>query len=210
MPPAAAFFRRALFFLLLWIAAVANANERLILVFGDSLSSGYHLNVEDSWPALLNKRLQETGHDLRIVNASRKGETTAGGRNRLAAALDEYRPTFVILELGANDGLRRQSLGTMQENLNEMLRMILAKGSTPILVGMKLPPDFDPAYRDQFSAVFARTAEETRTPFVPFLLEEVVENPNLFLADRLHPNAAGQPKLLDVVWPVLSKAIEQQ
>lgn len=187
------------------------AQEKLIVVFGDSLSSGYKISSERSWPSLLERRLQETGIPLRVINASKKGETTEGGRNRLPQILNKYNPSLVILALGANDGILRQSPFDMKANLNEMVSMVRASGGKPILVGMKLPPFIDPAYADDFSSAFAQAAAQTGTPFVPFLLEEIVDNPSLFfLSDRRHPNEIAQPHLLDVVWPVLSTVIASQ
>jgi acyl-CoA thioesterase I len=205
-----ALLHRFIVVIILSVIGTAHAHERLVLVFGDSLSSGYHIDVKESWPALLDKRLQESGFNLHVVNASRKGETTDGGRSRLAEVLNEHRPALVILALGANDGLRKKPLTAMKENLNEMLSMVRANGGTPILVGMKLPPDFDAKYAEDFSNVFAQTAAQTHTPFVPFLLQDVVGDPSLFLFDRLHPSAAAQRKLLDAVWPVLSETLSAQ
>lgn len=202
------FFVRAAVFALLLLATAAHAgDERLLVVFGDSLSSGYRIDASKSWPALLEKRSQAAGSPVRVINASLKGETSEGGRRRLPDVLGKHRPAFVILALGANDGLRRKPLASLKKNLLEMVAMVRQSGGTPILVGMMLPPEYEPAYAQAFSAVFAQVAEQTGTPFVPFLLKEVVGHSELFLADRLHPNAEAQPKLLEVVWPVLSPAL---
>lgn len=210
MPGYLPLLRHFTLILLLLLAAKTHAGDaqvpQVLLVFGDSLSSGYHIDEDKSWPALLEKRLRDSGQAVRVINASRKGETSNGGRERLPALLAEHHPALVILALGANDGLRRQSLPDLRRNLQDMVAMVRQSGGTPILVGMKLPPTYDAQYAEEFSAVFAQTARQTGAPFVPFLLKEVVAHPELFLADRLHPSAAAQPKLLDVVWPVLDSA----
>lgn len=180
------------------------SNAQILLVFGDSLSSGYHMDSEQSWPALLQQRLQESGQSIRVVNASRKGETTEGGLKRLQAALDSNQPNWVVLELGANDGLKMQPLDEMKKNLAEMVAMIRAAGATPILVSMELPPSYERRYASGFSSAFFDTARETGSPLVPFLLRKVVDQPELFFPDHLHPTAEAQSKLLDVVWPVVA------
>jgi acyl-CoA thioesterase I len=199
--------RAAVFALLLLTTAVHAGDERLLVVFGDSLSSGYRIDASKSWPALLEKQSQAAGSPVRVINASLKGETSEGGRKRLPDVLGKHRPSFVILALGANDGLRRKPLASLKKNLLDMVAMVRQSGGAPILVGMMLPPDVEPAYTQEFSAVFAQVAEQTGAPFVPFLLKEVVGHPELFLADRLHPNTEAQPKLLEVVWPVLHPAL---
>lgn len=204
----AALLRKAVPVLLLLVAASGYAaNGRTLLVFGDSLSSGYRIDAEQSWPTLLEKRLLENGHPVRVVNGSRKGETSEGGRRRLPDMLRKVQPDWVILALGANDGLRRKSLEVLATNLRDMIAMIQANGATPILVGMKLPPEYDPRYAADFFAVFGEVARQTRTPLVPFLLKDVAGRPELFLSDRLHPNAEAQGKLLDVVWPVVDASL---
>lgn len=190
--------------LLILVSSVHAGDGRTILVFGDSLSSGYRIDAQESWPALLEKRLQESGRPVRVINGSRRGETSEGGRRRLPDILRRYQPDWVILALGANDGLRHKPLEVLSDNLTDMIAMIRASGALPILVGMKLPPDYEPRYASDFSAVFSETARFTGTPLVPFLLRDVVDRPELFLPDRLHPNASAQGRLLDVVWPVVN------
>lgn len=210
MPTVIAFFGRALVFLLLLTRAAVHASKRLILVFGDSLSSGYHIEVEDSCPALLNIRRQKSRQDLRVVNASPKGKTTGGGRNRLATVLDEYQSAFVILKLGANDDLRQQPLSTMQETLNEMLGMIRVKGSTPILMGMKLPPYFDPSYRDQFQRLLHARVRILTPHSFRFFLKTPLKTQVCSRPTACNQTPPASAKLLGVVWPGLSKALEQQ
>ena len=144
---------------------------------------------------------------VRVVNASRKGETSERGRKRLQALLEKNKPSFVILQLGANDGLRKRSLETLKKNLNDMLSMIRASGAIPILVGMELPPDYEFRYAERFAAVYPDVAQENGSAFVPFLLNNVVDHPELFLPDHRHPNADAQSMLLDNVWPVLNSVL---
>ncbi|MGE5491824.1 MAG: arylesterase [Actinomycetota bacterium] len=203
--------RKALPFAFLALAALAHAGDgKILLVFGDSLSSGYRIDAKASWPALLERRLQDSGRPVKVVNGSRKGETSEGGRRRLPDVLGKVQPDWVILALGANDGLRRKPLDVLAANLQDMIAMIRASGATPILVGMKLPPDYEPRYAADFSAVYSNVASQTGTPLVPFLLRDVVGRPELFMPDRLHPTAEAQGKLLDVVWPVLDSSLSQQ
>lgn len=206
-----AFLRKAVPIALFLLSAAACAGDgQTLLVFGDSLSSGYRIDARESWPALLEKRLQDSGYPVRVVNGSRKGETSEGGRRRLPDILRRFQPDWVILALGANDGLRRKSLEALGSNLREMIAMVRAGGAKPILVGMKLPPDYEPRYAADFSAVYGDIARQTGTPLVPFLLKDVVGRPELFLPDRLHPNAEAQGKLLDVVWPVVDSNLPAQ
>lgn len=201
-------FRRVLFAALLVFSPFCLADERTLLVLGDSLSSAYRMHAWETWPALLEKRLLQSGTPMRVINASRKGETANGGRERLQGVLDQHRPNIVILALGANDGLRKQPLDRLTYNLSEMVRMVRKSGGTPVLVGMKLPPSFERTYAEGFSRVFEQVAADTQTPFVPFLLLHVVGDPDLFFPDRRHPRAEAQPRLLDVVWPVLDATLK--
>lgn len=185
--------------------------QRSLVVFGDSLSSGYGMDWSESWPALLQERLQKSGYAIKVINASRKGETSGGGLERLQNVLDSHRPTWVLLALGANDGLNQSPVDIMKSNLVQMVQMIRTSGATPILIGMELPPTYDRRYATAFRTAFAQTAQETATPFVPFLLRAIVENPGYyFMADHLHPTAEAQRRLLDVVWPVVAPLLPEQ
>ncbi|MEY4760973.1 MAG: hypothetical protein RLZZ200_829 [Pseudomonadota bacterium] len=138
-----------------------------------------------------------------MVNASVSGETTSGGKNRLPRALDQHRPAIVILELGANDGLRGLPLAAARDNLSAMIKAAKAVRARVLLVGVQLPPNYGPAYTSRFRELFAGLAREHGTALVPFLMDGVALNPTLMQADGLHPNAAGQPRLLDNVWKAL-------
>jgi acyl-CoA thioesterase I len=185
--------------------ALATSN---ILVFGDSLSAGYGLAAGEAWPDLLAHRLQANGFDYSVVNASISGETTAGGRARLAAALAQHRPAIVILELGANDGLRGLPLTQTRDNLTAMVRDARRSGARVLLVSMRLPPNYG-GYARQFEALFGEVASREQAVDGGFLLAGVAAHPELFQADQLHPIAAAQARLLDNVWhpltPLLAK-----
>jgi acyl-CoA thioesterase-1 len=191
------------FFTVLCAAASASAATRNILVFGDSLSAGYGLRAGDAWPVLLASRLQEKAPNFSVANASISGETTAGGRTRLSAALRQYTPHVVILALGANDGLRGLPVDRMRDNLRAMIREAKSGGASVLLVGMELPPNYGPDYTGKFRNAFADLAREEKTAFVPFLLNGFGEKRELFQADTIHPTAAAQPLILENVWPAL-------
>ena len=171
-----------------------------IVVMGDSLSAAYGIPRQQGWVALLEKRLDEHNLDFEVVNASISGETTHGGITRLPAILDQYKPTLVLLELGANDGLRGAPLTVIEKNLNQLVSQSLASGAQVLLMEMRIPPNYGPRYSDGFSALFAQVAEQQNVPMVPFFMAPVVLQPELMQADGLHPNAQAQPALLDQVW----------
>jgi acyl-CoA thioesterase-1 len=192
--------------LLFFLTWGAQSWAKSVLVFGDSLSAGFGLAREQSWPALMEPRLRAQGYTL--VNASISGETTAGGRSRLAAALDLHRPAVVVLELGANDGLRGLSLEQTRDNLRAMARTVRGRGTRLLLVGMRLPPNYGPDYTVAFERIFAEVARAEKTALLPFLLEPVASNPANFQNDGLHPVAAAQPRILDHVWKTLAPLLK--
>jgi acyl-CoA thioesterase-1 len=181
----------------------AAAAARTLLVFGDSLSAGYGVRVEESWPTLLQKRLDTEGYGYRVVNASVSGETTSGGVQRLPRALSLHHPAVVVLELGANDGLRGLPFATTRTNLDQMVRDIRASGAKLLLVGIRIPPNYGPRYTQGFEETFHELEVRYKTAFVPFLLDKVALDPALMQADGLHPNARGEPIVLDNVWSAL-------
>lgn len=172
-------------------------------MLGDSLSAGYGLTPGQGWVSLLQQRLEQRGDAWRVVNASISGDTTAGGRSRLPAALERHQPDVLLLELGANDGLRGLSLTAMKSNLNAMIEQARAAGAHVLLIGMQMPPNYGPRYIQGFSAIYAELAAQHDVPLVPFLLERVALDAGLMLSDNLHPNAQAQPLLLDTVWSQL-------
>jgi acyl-CoA thioesterase-1 len=171
-----------------------------ILVWGDSLSAGYGLKSGEAWPTLLQTRLTDEGFRHTVVNASVSGETSAGGRSRLPAALEQHKPSIVILELGANDGLRGLRPQLMAENLTAMIDAARAAGSQVLLVGMQMPPNYGAAYTRRFAQTFTDVAQAREVPLVPFLLDGFADQPELFLSDGIHPTAEAQPRVLDTVW----------
>ena len=178
------------------------ARERNILVFGDSLSAAYGISQARGWVALLGERLKRERADYIVANASISGETTAGGRARLKAALERHQPAVVVLELGANDGLRGLPLAQMKDNLAAMIAASRAAGAKVVLVGMKLPPNYGD-YARQFEEAFGELAKRHQAALVPFFLEDFADKPELFLPDRIHPAEAAQPLMLERVWKAL-------
>ncbi|GAB5605660.1 arylesterase [Sideroxyarcus sp. TK5] len=168
-----------------------------ILVFGDSLSAGYGIAREASWPHLLQQEL----HAHSVVNASISGETTSGGVRRIDKALTEHRPAVVIVELGANDGLRGTPLTETEKNLDTIIKRAKNAHAKVLLLGMQLPPNYGPVYTEQFRNIYSRLANRHRIALLPFMLEGIP--PDQFLPDNLHPNAAAQPRILRNVMPHL-------
>lgn len=185
---------------LLMACSVARSSEResTVLVFGDSLSAAYGLRADQGWVALLEKRLATRGY--RVVNASVSGETTSGGRARLARALEQHRPDLVVLELGANDALRGLPIATAKANLAAMIDMIKTSGARILLLGIVIPPNYGAAYTGQLRAMYADLARSNQLPLVPFFLDGVALDERYMQPDGLHPNEAGQPRVLENVW----------
>ncbi len=175
-----------------------------LLVFGDSLSAGYGVEASQGWVDLLAQRLEKIKLPYKVVNASISGETSAGGLSRITAELKRHQPDILILELGANDGLRGLPLKAMKNNLSSIIQQAKASGAQVLLVGMQMPPNYGPRYTERFFAIYGELAKEQQLPLVPFLLEKVALAPNLMQADNLHPNTKGQPLLLKTVWPELA------
>jgi acyl-CoA thioesterase I len=203
--------KRLLALLVLIVAsASAQAEAPVILVFGDSISAGYGLaHVEQGWVELLKTRLSALGYGYQVVNASVSGETTAGGLARLPRALELHHPKIVILELGGNDGLRALPIAQMRANLTQMVELATAAGAKTLLLGMRMPPNYGPEYTERFAMVFSDLARDRKLPLVPFLLTDIALSPTLLQGDDIHPNAAGQPVLLENVWPALKPLLRK-
>jgi acyl-CoA thioesterase-1 len=180
----------------------------LILVLGDSLSAGYGMDAADTWVSLLEARLNENGQSYRILNSSISGDTTQGGLARLPRLLDRYQPAFVIIELGGNDGLRGIDPDVTRNNMTSMIRQSQVTGARVLLAGIRLPPNYGPAYLEKFESMYADLAGEFGTLLVPFILEGVVFEPGMMQEDGIHPNERGQPVLLDNVWQVLGPELD--
>ncbi len=183
---------------------------RTILVLGDSLSAEYGLKRGSGWVSLLEQRLNSEKISAKVVNASISGDTTSGGRSRLAALLTQHQPSHVIIELGGNDALRGLPLELTQENLNQMTQAAQKSGARVLLLGMQMPPNYGKDYGERFVAMFAKVAKSHKAALVPFLLKGVADAPDslqLFQADRIHPTAQAHPAILDNVWPELKKLL---
>ncbi len=192
---------------MLWLPACALANTTL-LVFGDSLSAAYGIPVQQGWVSLLAQKLEQ--RSIQVVNASISGETTSGGLTRIATTLAQHKPGIVVLELGANDGLRGLPVKQMEQNLAAIIRASQQAGAKVLLLGMKIPPNYGPQYTRDFSNTYAALARQFKTGLVPFFLEGVAGNPALIQQDGLHPTAEAQPKLLENVWQRLEKLLKSQ
>lgn len=184
--------------------ARAVAAPAVLLVVGDSISAGYGLPKGTGWVDLLAARIDAQRLPFRVVNASVTGDTTAGGRARLPALLAQHKPAVVVVELGGNDGLRGGNLKATRDNLDAMLDNVKKSGARALLVGMKLPPNYGPAYTREFDALYGEVAKAHRAALVPFLFAGFGESSEWFQPDRIHPTAAAQAMLLDNVWPVLA------
>lgn len=194
---------------LLWLAALpALAAERTVLVMGDSLSAAYGLAPEQGWVALLAERLRAENPGWKVANASVSGETTAGGASRIAGELKRHQPEVVVIELGANDGLRGLDLAQTRANLERMVTAAKDAGAQVLLLGMRIPPNYGPDYTRGFERNYTALAEEHEVALLPFLLEPIAMDRDAFQPDNLHPVAEAQPKLRDHVWRALAPLLD--
>ena len=173
-----------------------------MLVLGDSLSAAYGIRLEQGWVALLQDRLESKGYGHRVVNASSSGETTGG-------ALARHRPAVVIIELGGNDGLRGLPIADVRANFESLVRLSRDSGASVLLIGMRIPPNYGATYTKSFHELFGELAAKHRLPLVPFFLDGIALDDSLMLEDGLHPNAAAQPKLLEMAWPKLEPLLKR-
>ena len=179
-----------------------------MLVLGDSLSAGYGIEPESGWVNLLRERLEKGDPARDVVNASISGETTAGGLARIEKLLSDHRPALVVLELGANDALRGLPLSAPRQNLTRIIELSREAGARVVLVGIEIPVNYGPQYRDGLRNLYRDLATEFKLPLVPFLLDGVALDPELMQADGLHPTTAAQPRVLANVLPTLEKALQ--
>lgn len=185
------------------------APKQTILFFGDSLSAAYGIPKEKDWVNLVAQRLKDNQLPYEVANASVSGETTADGLSRLPAALKQFKPSIVVLELGANDGLRGLPVDAMKNNLEKMIQASKQANAKVVLLGMLIPPNYGPKYTNGFKAAFLDLSEKYKTPFVPFFLDGVSGHADLVIEDGLHPNVNAQSKILENVWPTLSAVLKQ-
>jgi len=193
------------------LAATANAYSapKTVLVVGDSLSAEYGIARGAGWVALLEQKMKSEKIDAKVVNASISGETTSGGKARLPALLGQHKPDLVVIELGANDGLRGLPVPSAEANLRAMIAAAQAQKARVLLVGMRMPPNYGRAYTERFFGMFKTVATSTKSPLVPFMLEGVADKPALFQQDRLHPTAQAHPIILNNIWPTFEKMVKQ-
>jgi len=183
--------------------------SRTILVVGDSISAAYRIDTDLGWVSLLQQKLETERLDWRVVNASVSGHTTLDGLVRIDALLDEVKPQIMILELGANDGLRGYKLDAVRDNLIELIDRAQSRGVFVVLAGMQLPPNYGPQYVDGFKNMYAELSTTMNTGLIPFLMDGVAAVEELMQDDGLHPKAEGQPGLLENVWPILSRYLDE-
>ncbi len=188
----------------------ASGKPATILVFGDSLSAEYGLPRDTGWVRLLADRLAKEASQYSVVNASISGETTSGGRTRLPQLLAQRRPSVVVLQLGANDGLRGLSLAAMRENLASMIRASRAVQARVLLIGMRIPPNYGREYSERFAAVYTQLARAEKVALVPFLLDGFADDLEYFQADRIHPAQQAQPRMMETVWTQLAPLLRTQ
>jgi len=201
--------RRCLWWLVLLCGiGSAQAAPKAVLVLGDSLSAAHNIPVESGWVHLLDARLAKMVPKWTAVNASISGETSISGRNRLPALLDKYRPAVLVIELGANDGLRGLPLSTLRDNLTAMIELAQKHKIRVLLLGIELPVNYGPQYRDGLRAVYADLAASKHVALVPFLLDGVALDPSLMQNDGLHPLAQAEPKVLETVWQKLKPLLD--
>ena len=190
-------------------AGSAYSAPKTVLVVGDSLSAEYGLARGTGWVALLEQRLKAEKIDARIVNASISGETTSGGRTRLPALLQQHKPDVVVLELGANDGLRGLPVPAAMDNLRTMIQLAQQNRAKVLLVGMRMPPNYGRAYTERFAGMYKDLAGTYKVPLVPFMLDGVAQDPANFQTDRMHPLASAHPTILNNIWPQFAPLVKR-
>ena len=178
-----------------------------VLVFGDSLSAGHGIEVDQSWTALLQSRLDDQGYEHRVINASIGGDTTESGAARIGQAIATFAPSLIILELGGNDGLRGIPAERMRGNLHKIIKTSKDSGAAVVLLGIRIPPNYGQRYIEDFDKVFRELANELDVPWIEFFMEGVALHDELMQSDGIHPNADAQPILLDNAWPMIDAAL---
>ncbi|WP_240221945.1 arylesterase [Rheinheimera hassiensis] len=171
-----------------------------LLILGDSLSAAYGMQQQQGWPHLL----QQQQEDWQLINASISGETTAGGLARLPALLKQHQPDAVLIELGGNDGLRGFAIDTVQSNLNNIISLILQSNATPVLMQIRIPPNYGPRYGRQFSDLYPQLAKKHQITLWPFFMDDIAINSELMLADGIHPNSQAQQQISEFVGKLLA------
>ena len=200
---------RVLFVLSCLCGWISSAQAQTLLVLGDSLSAGYQMQAEQSWPALLNEKWQQQGGEHRLINASISGETTQGGLARLPTLLEEHKPDWVLIELGGNDGLRGFAPAITRANLTKMVELAKASQAKTVLTQIQLPRNYGARYLQQFEQIFPELAQANGLPLMPFFIDDIVLRPELMMNDGLHPTAAAQPQIRDRVASFIEPLLTQ-
>lgn len=195
-----ALIKKILLSLLLSVVTLPAIAKNTILVVGDSLSAAYGMQQEQGWTQLLQQRLHDNHYDYQLVNASISGDTTSNGLVRLPQVLKKYQPALVLIELGGNDGLRGLPLSVIKQNLDKMISLAKQSGGQVVLIGVRLPPNYGPAYTQGFQQIYLDLTAENHVFLIPDLLQKVEQNQDYFQSDGIHPKAAAQPLLLETVW----------
>lgn len=197
---------RVIFLLaILCLNLLASASAKTLLIAGDSLSAGYGLPTAQSWPALLQQSLQQQGTDWTLHNASISGETSAGVLARLPALLKQYQPAAVLIEIGGNDGLRGFPVMKLKQNLQQIIEQVKAAGAEPILMQIRIPPNYGPKYTEQFVAVYPELAKTAQIRLWPFFMDQIATQPELMQADGIHPNGKAQPIIRDFMLTLIKE-----
>jgi len=200
-------YYRTLFFVIYLLSFPVHAQEKTILILGDSLSAAYGIPVEDGWVSLLEQRLVRQNIEHKVVNASISGETTLGVKTRLDKLLHKFSPELVIIELGANDGLRGFALSEIEQNLSGIVSVIKQINADVLLVPMQLPPNYGAAYNQRFMSIYKSVSEKQKVNLSPFILKDIAQHSELMQADGLHPVQEAQAMMLDNLWPSLEPLI---
>ncbi|NOH96990.1 arylesterase [Vibrio sp. 99-70-13A1] len=191
---------RLISFLLFFLfSATSLAQTNTLLILGDSLSAGYNMDIKQSWPSLLPEALLEHDKSVKVINGSISGDTTGNGLARLPQLLEEHTPDTVLIELGANDGLRGFPPKLMSSNLQSIIEQVKASGATPVMMQIRIPPNYGKRYNQQFESVFTSTSEQHKVPLLPFFLEHIILKPEWMMNDGLHPKPEAQPWIAEFV-----------
>lgn len=201
---------RVLLVLAASLPAIAYSAPKTILVLGDSLSAEYGIARGAGWVSLLEQKLRQEKIDARVINASISGETSSGGRARMPALIRQHKPDIVVIELGANDGLRGLPVKAFDANLRAMAELATRHQAKLLLVGMRMPPNYGRDYTTRFQAVYGAVARDYKAGLVPFMLDGVADKDSMFQPDRLHPVAEAHPIILANIWPQFSKLVKNR
>ncbi len=197
--------KQTIFIALIGLLISTAANSATILVLGDSLSAGYGIDEKQGWVYLLQQQL---GDNHQLINASISGETTSGGLSRLPVLLESYRPDYVLIELGGNDGLRGYSIKLLKANLQALIAQSRANQAIPLILPMQIPPNYGQRYSQAFADAFGQVATAEGVGLLPFVFEEVMAQPALLQQDGIHPTAEAQPLIAEEIRQALSNILK--